>query len=68
MSDTLTIRMPIFRAGQAVQHHGYSARVSHVLLRRGELFVYLQGQDSPVTPSELSVEPTVFVYRRRVDQ
>lgn len=51
-----------------MQHHGYSARVSHVLLRRGELFVYLQGQDSPVTPSELSVEPTVFVYRRRVDQ
>ena len=65
MSDTLTIRMPIFRAGQTVQHRGYSARVSHVLLRRGEMFVYLEGQANPVDPLELSVEPTEFTYHRK---
>lgn len=65
MSDTVTIRMPIFKSGQTVQHHGYSARVSHVLLRRGELFVYLEGRESPVDPSELALEPTVLIYRRK---
>ncbi|HSV52152.1 MAG TPA: hypothetical protein VLJ57_08560 [Burkholderiaceae bacterium] len=65
MNDTVTIRMPIYRSGQTVQHHGYSARVSHVLLRRGELFVYLEGRENPVDPSELALEPTEFVYRRK---
>lgn len=64
MNDTVKIRLPLFKAGQAVQHQGRSARVSHVLLRRGELFVYLEGRDVPVDPVELTVEPTELVYKK----
>lgn len=65
MNDTVTIRLPIFRAGQSVQHKGRGARVSHVLLRRGQLFVYLEGDEGPIDPAELSVPPTEFIFRKR---
>lgn len=64
MNDTVKIRLPIYRTGQAVQYRGRSARVSHVLLRRGELFVYLEGQESPVDPAELTTEPTELIYKK----
>lgn len=64
MNDTVKIRMSIYKAGQAVQHRGRSERVSHVLLRRGQLFVYLQGHEAPIDPTELTIEPTELVYKK----
>lgn len=65
MSDSVTIRLPIFRPGQDVEYQGESARVDHVLVRRGGLMVYLEGRPVPIDSDEINVAPTEFVYRRR---
>jgi hypothetical protein len=40
--------MPLFRPGTEVTQNGRREIVSHVILRRRELMVYLRGHDDPV--------------------
>lgn len=65
MSDIVKLTLPIFKPGQTVMHQGRYERVSHVLLRRGQMVVFLQGVSDPVAPEHLSLEPTELVYHRR---
>lgn len=66
MSDeTVNIRLPVFKPGQIVQYQGQSKKVNYVLLRKGELRVFLSGVENSVSPDELGVPVTEYVYKRR---
>ncbi|WP_235505294.1 hypothetical protein [Acidovorax sp. Leaf160] len=56
--------MPLFRPGTRVRMAGNWQTVSHVMLRRLELAIYLVGQEKPVDPAKLELEPTTFTTRR----
>ncbi len=43
---------------------GREETVSHVVLRRREMMVYLVGRDDPVRPDRLSLEPQWFTTER----
>ncbi len=43
---------------------GREETVSHVVLRRREMMVYLVGKDEPVKPERLRVTPTWFTTER----
>ena len=57
--------MPLFRPGTEVTQNGRREIVSHVILRRRELMIYLQGHDDPVRPHTLQLSPTTFTTERR---
>lgn len=57
--------MPLFRPGTEVTQNGRREVVSHVILRRRELMVYLRGHDDPVKPDRLYLAPTLFTTERR---
>ena len=59
-----TFCMPVFRPGTRVRMGGTWQTVSHVMLRRLELAIYLVGQEKPVDPDKLELEPTTFTTRR----
>lgn len=56
--------MPLFRPGTEVTQNGQREVVSHVILRRRELMVYLQGHDDPVKPDRLHLAPSLFTTER----
>ena len=58
-------QMPLFRPGTEVTQNGRPQIVSHVILRRRELMVYLQGQEDPVKPHTLNVELSTFTTERK---
>ena len=55
-----TFRMPLFRPGTVVMRGKSRYTVSYVMVRRGELWVYLAGKDVPVRSDSLQVEHTIF--------
>nr|WP_234642138.1 hypothetical protein [Delftia tsuruhatensis] len=59
--------MPLFRPGTQVTQNGKAEKVSHVILRRRELMVYLVGHEDPVKPERLSLAPTLFTTQRRAE-
>ena len=65
---SLHFRMPLFRPGTRVQRGATWETVSHVVLRRRELAVYLVGHANPVDPLELALEHTVFTTVRVPEQ
>ncbi|WP_455556316.1 hypothetical protein [Comamonas sp.] len=58
-------QMPVFKPGVQVMQGGRKETVSHVVLRRREMMVYLIGKDEPVKPERLSLVPTWFTTKRR---
>ncbi|GAA4420187.1 hypothetical protein [Acidovorax lacteus] len=64
MSDSDHFHMPLFRPGTAVAWHGQPETVSHVILRRGGLFVYLVGHEAPVAAERLALTPSRFTALR----
>lgn len=58
-------QMPVFKPGVRVSVAGREETVSHIVLRRREMMVYLVGVDEPVKPERLRVTPTVFSTARR---
>ncbi len=58
-------QMPVFKPGVRVIASGREETVSHVVLRRREMMVYLVGKDEPVKPERLRVTPTWFTTERR---
>lgn len=57
-------QMPLFRPGTEVTANGKREIVSHVILRRRELMVYLQGHEDPIKPDRLNLAPTLFTTER----
>ncbi len=57
-------QMPVFKPGTRVLQGGREETVSHVLLRRREMMVYLVGRDDPVRPDRLTLEPQWFTTKR----
>ncbi len=60
-----SFQMPVFKPGVEVMQAGKKEKVSHVVLRRREMMVYLVGKDDPVKPERLSLVPTWFTTKRR---
>lgn len=58
-------QMPVFKPGVRVMQAGREETVSHVVLRRREMMVYLVGQDEPVKPERLALQPQWFSTERR---
>ena len=56
--------MPLFKPGAIVHKGSSQEKVSHVMVRRNTLLVYLVGHDAPVTPDLLQLAPTAFHLRR----
>ncbi|MNY52268.1 hypothetical protein D3C86_1879190 [compost metagenome] len=64
---SFTFDMPLFRPGVAVEENGRTETVSHVILRRREMMVYLVGREEPVRPDRLRLQPTRFTTARRAE-
>lgn len=60
--------MPLFKPGAFVHLGGSRETVSHVVVRRYALMVYLVGHESPVHPDTLTVAPTAFHLTRVPDR
>ena len=58
-------QMPVFKPGVQVMANNKQETVSHIVLRRREMVVYLVGEDEPVKPERLSLVPTWFSTTRR---
>lgn len=64
---SFTFDMPLFRPGVEVQENGRTETVSHVILRRREMMVYLVGREDPVRPDRLRLQPSRFTTARRAE-
>jgi hypothetical protein len=64
---SFTFEMPLFRPGVQVQEGGRNETVSHVVLRRREMVVYLVGREDPVRPDRLRLQPSKFTTARRAE-
>lgn len=64
---SFTFDMPMFRPGVEVEEGGRTETVSHVILRRREMMVYLVGREDPVRPDRLRLQPTRFTTARRAE-
>lgn len=64
---SFTFEMPLFRPGVQVQEGGRNETVSHVVLRRREMVVYLVGREEPVRPDRLRLQPSKFTTARRAE-
>lgn len=60
----LTYHLALYKPGSPVAWQGREMSVSHVLLRRGHLMVYLQGHPDPVEPETLTMPLTRLVLQR----
>ncbi len=58
-------RMPLFRRGTVVLRGTKKHTVDYVLIRKGELWVHLNGVDAPVRPETLRVSSALFSLQRQ---
>ena len=56
--------MPHFKPGATVHWNNQRETVSHVVIRRNMLMIYLVGNDTPVHPDALQLAPTAFHLSR----
>ncbi|MNV78137.1 hypothetical protein D3C71_1716090 [compost metagenome] len=68
MDPTAYYYMPHFKPGASVQWLQRYETVSHVVIRRNMLMVYLIGHESPVHPDALQLQPTAFQLTRAPDR
>ncbi len=68
MDPTAYYYMPLFKPGAFVHWNQQRETVSHVVVRRNTLMVYLVGHESPVNPEALQLEPTAFLLARQPDR
>lgn len=64
MDPTAYYYMPHFKPGVAVRWNQQRETVSHVVIRRNMLMIYLVGNDIPVYPEALQLAPTAFHLTR----
>lgn len=67
MDPTAYYYMPLFKPGVSVQWKQQRETVSHVVVRRNAMMVYLVGHDVPVHPDALHLAPTAFSLARVPD-
>lgn len=60
--------MPHYKPGASVQWKQRCETVSHVMVRRNALMVYLEGHDLPVHPEALQLTPSPFHLTRVPDR
>lgn len=60
--------MPLFKPGVFVHLAGNRETVSHIVVRRNAMMIYLVGHESPVHPDTLRVAPTAFHLTRMPDR
>jgi hypothetical protein len=65
MRDAAYYYMPLFSPGASVVFGSRHETVSHVVVRRYAMMVYLQGHENPVHPDSLKLEPTAFSLTRQ---
>ncbi|GAB3360896.1 MULTISPECIES: hypothetical protein [Giesbergeria] len=58
-------RMPLFRPGTVVLRGTKRHTVHYVMIRRGDLWIYLNGVEAPVRPETLRVAPALFAIERQ---
>lgn len=68
MDPTAYFYMPLFKSGVSVEWMQRRETVSHVVVRRNALMVYLIGHESPVHPDALRLQPTAFQLTRAPDR
>lgn len=51
-------RMPLFHPGRTAYFNGREVVVGHVLIRKGQLFVHLNGVAHPVPSEHIDMAPT----------
>lgn len=54
--------MPLFRSGKAAHFNGREVTVGHVLIRKGQLLVHLNGLANPVPSEHIDMEPSELVW------
>ena len=60
--------MPLYKPGTVVVWRATKQIVSHIMLRRNELWVYLTQRAEPVRPEELQLKPTVLSTVRQPER
>jgi len=68
MDPTAYYYMPHFKPGASVHWNQRRETVSHVVIRRNTLMVYLVGIDNPVYPDALQLAPSAFHLTRVPDR
>ena len=68
MDPTAYYYMPHFKPGVSVEWMERRETVSHIMVRRNALMVYLVGHDTPVHPEALRLQPTAFQLTRVPDR
>lgn len=68
MDPTAYYYMPHFKPGAAVQWNQQRETVSHVVIRRNAMMIYLVGNDTPVHPDSLQMTPSAFHLTRVPDR
>ena len=56
--------MPLYRPGVPAIWQGVTMTISHVLLSKGRMLVYLEGHPAALDPAALQVPPTRLVLQR----
>lgn len=62
--DPTIVHLPLFRPGTQVVHQGQYCTVSHVIISRGVLQVYLQELGRTVDAETVQLAPSRVVLRR----
>lgn len=60
--------MPLYRSGAAVVWRKQKHTISHVMLRRDELWIYLVKRAEPVRPESLQIKPTLMTTARQPER
>lgn len=59
-----TCDMTLYKPGKSARWQGMTMTISHVLLRKGRLLVYLEGHPEALEPEALDLPPTRLVLQR----
>jgi hypothetical protein len=59
-----SIKMPLFRAGSRVNYLGRTYTVSHIMLSKRQILVYLNGVQTFVPAEKIELELTRFALER----
>lgn len=60
--------MPLYKSGAVVVWRKQKHIISHVMLRRDELWVYLLKRAEPVRPESLQIKPTLMTTARQPER
>jgi hypothetical protein len=62
--DPTIVHLPLYRPGTLVSYQGQTCSISHVVISRSELKVYLRELGQAVDASKVHLSPTRLVLQR----